>query len=154
MRVKLGPISLSFLTDVSREEVDETARLVRLAAKAREERGRGAAERDDRVVLSSAEGGQGDDRHRPDPERRGGAVRARPRPGRHRAAPAELRRVPRAAASPAAASAEARVRVRTTATGLRARSAPARWTSLVRFGADKAKPREVPAGGRRRMARP
>jgi carbon monoxide dehydrogenase subunit G len=43
MRVKLGPISLSFLTDVHREQVDEAARSVRLAASAREERGRGAA---------------------------------------------------------------------------------------------------------------
>ena len=43
MRVKLGPISLSFLTDVSRQEADETGRSVTLAAKAREERGRGAA---------------------------------------------------------------------------------------------------------------
>jgi uncharacterized protein len=43
MRVKLGPISLSFLTDVSREEADETERRVLLATRAREERGRGAA---------------------------------------------------------------------------------------------------------------
>jgi carbon monoxide dehydrogenase subunit G len=43
MRVKLGPISLSFLTDVRRDEADEAARRVRLAADAREERGRGAA---------------------------------------------------------------------------------------------------------------
>lgn len=43
MRVKLGPISLSFLTDVSRAEVDEAGRRVKLAANAREERGRGAA---------------------------------------------------------------------------------------------------------------
>ena len=43
MRVKLGPISLSFLTDVSREEADEAERRVLLATKAREERGRGAA---------------------------------------------------------------------------------------------------------------
>jgi carbon monoxide dehydrogenase subunit G len=43
MRVKLGPISLTFLTDVKRDEVDEAARRVRLAANAREERGRGAA---------------------------------------------------------------------------------------------------------------
>jgi carbon monoxide dehydrogenase subunit G len=43
MRVKLGPISLSFLTDVSRNEVDEPARRVTLGAKGREERGRGAA---------------------------------------------------------------------------------------------------------------
>jgi uncharacterized protein len=44
MRVKLGPISLSFLTDVAREEVDEDERRVRLATRAREERGRGAAQ--------------------------------------------------------------------------------------------------------------
>jgi hypothetical protein len=56
MRVKLGPISLSFLTDVSREEADETARRVRLAAKAREERGRGAASATIESSLSSAEG--------------------------------------------------------------------------------------------------
>ena len=43
MRVKLGPISLSFLTDVNREAVDEATSSVRLAASAREERGRGAA---------------------------------------------------------------------------------------------------------------
>jgi carbon monoxide dehydrogenase subunit G len=43
MKVKLGPISLSFLTDVERREVDEAQRRVVLAAKAREERGRGAA---------------------------------------------------------------------------------------------------------------
>jgi carbon monoxide dehydrogenase subunit G len=43
MKVKLGPISLSFLTDVAREEVDEAGRRVVLAAKAREEKGRGAA---------------------------------------------------------------------------------------------------------------
>ena len=56
MRVKLGPISLSFLTDVSRKEVDETARRVLLAAKAREERGRGAASATIESSLSSAEG--------------------------------------------------------------------------------------------------
>jgi uncharacterized protein len=44
MKVKLGPISLSFLTDVAREEVDEEGRRVVLATKAREERGRGAAQ--------------------------------------------------------------------------------------------------------------
>jgi carbon monoxide dehydrogenase subunit G len=43
MKVKLGPISLSFLTDVTRQEVDDAGRRVVLAAKAREERGRGAA---------------------------------------------------------------------------------------------------------------
>ncbi len=43
MKVKLGPISLSFLTDVERQEADEAERRVVLATKAREERGRGAA---------------------------------------------------------------------------------------------------------------
>jgi uncharacterized protein len=43
MKVKLGPISLSFLTDVERQEVNEAERRVILATKAREERGRGAA---------------------------------------------------------------------------------------------------------------
>jgi uncharacterized protein len=57
MRVKLGPISLSFLTDVSREEVDEAGRRVKLATKAREERGRGAANATIESSLSSAEGG-------------------------------------------------------------------------------------------------
>ena len=56
MRVKLGPISLSFLTDVQREEVDEAARSVRLGAKAREERGRGAATATIVSSLVSAEG--------------------------------------------------------------------------------------------------
>lgn len=56
MRVKLGPISLSFLTDVSRDEVDEAAQRVRLATKAREERGRGAASATIESSLSSAEG--------------------------------------------------------------------------------------------------
>ncbi|MGH3104731.1 MAG: SRPBCC family protein [Gaiellaceae bacterium] len=43
LNVKLGPISLSFATDVKREEADEAARRVRLSADAREVRGRGAA---------------------------------------------------------------------------------------------------------------
>lgn len=43
VRVKLGPISLSFLADVRREHTDEDARSVRLATQAREERGRGNA---------------------------------------------------------------------------------------------------------------
>src|SRR5215210_5976762 len=43
VRVKLGPMSLTFLADVKRDEVDEAARRVRLATNAREERGRGAA---------------------------------------------------------------------------------------------------------------
>jgi uncharacterized protein len=43
MAVKLGPISLSFKTDVTREETDEAARRAKLSAKAREARGRGNA---------------------------------------------------------------------------------------------------------------
>lgn len=56
MRVKLGPISLSFLTDVTREEVDETGHRVVLGARAREERGRGAATATIESSLASAEG--------------------------------------------------------------------------------------------------
>jgi carbon monoxide dehydrogenase subunit G len=56
MRVKLGPISLAFLTDVRRDEVDEAARRVRLAANAREERGRGAASATIESTLSVADG--------------------------------------------------------------------------------------------------
>ena len=56
MRVKLGPISLSFLTDVTREEVDEAGRRVKLATKAREERGRGAANATIESSLIAAEG--------------------------------------------------------------------------------------------------
>ena len=56
MRVKLGPISLSFLTDVTREAVDEAGRRVVLGAKAREERGRGAANATIESSLVSAEG--------------------------------------------------------------------------------------------------
>jgi len=44
MAVKLGPISLSFITDVAREEEDESARRAKLSAKAREARGRGNAQ--------------------------------------------------------------------------------------------------------------
>ena len=43
MKVKLGPISLVFLTDVRRDEVDVASQRVRLVTSAREERGRGAA---------------------------------------------------------------------------------------------------------------
>jgi uncharacterized protein len=56
MKVKLGPISLSFLTDVAREDVDDAERRVRLATKAREERGRGAANATVESSLVSAEG--------------------------------------------------------------------------------------------------
>jgi uncharacterized protein len=43
MQVKLGPIGLTFATDVTREEVDEAGRRVLLAADAREVRNRGRA---------------------------------------------------------------------------------------------------------------
>jgi carbon monoxide dehydrogenase subunit G len=43
MQVKLGPIGLTFATDVKREEVDEAERRVKLAADAREVRNRGNA---------------------------------------------------------------------------------------------------------------
>jgi uncharacterized protein len=56
MKVKLGPISLSFLTDVAREEVDEAAKRVKLGTKAKEERGRGAANATVESSLVSAEG--------------------------------------------------------------------------------------------------
>lgn len=44
LAVKLGPIALSFDTDVVREAVDEAGGSVTLAAKAREKRGRGGAQ--------------------------------------------------------------------------------------------------------------
>jgi carbon monoxide dehydrogenase subunit G len=56
MHVKLGPISLTFATDVKREEVDEAARRVKLSTKARELKGRGAAQATIESSLSS-EGG-------------------------------------------------------------------------------------------------
>ena len=56
MRVKIGPISLSFLTDVNREAVDKATSSVRLAAQAREERGRGAANATIESWLDAAEG--------------------------------------------------------------------------------------------------
>src|ERR671937_690716 len=55
--VKLGPISLQFLTDVRREEVDEAARRIVLAAKAREARGRGNAQATIESRLAEANGG-------------------------------------------------------------------------------------------------
>ncbi len=57
MSVKLGPISLSFDTEVRREHSDETAREARLSASAREKRGRGAAEATIASRLAPLEGG-------------------------------------------------------------------------------------------------
>jgi len=56
MAVKLGPISLSFLTDITRDEVDETVGRVRLGASARETRGRGAAQASIESTLAEGDG--------------------------------------------------------------------------------------------------
>jgi uncharacterized protein len=55
--VKLGPISLTFATDVNRREVDEAARRVVLAAQGRELRGRGQARATVESSLAAANGG-------------------------------------------------------------------------------------------------
>jgi carbon monoxide dehydrogenase subunit G len=57
MAVKLGPISLSFDTDVTREQADEAASQVTLSAKAREKRGRGGAQAQIQSSLADTEGG-------------------------------------------------------------------------------------------------
>jgi uncharacterized protein len=57
MQVKLGPIGLVFATEVSRELVDEAARRVTLAAKARETRNRGRASATVESSLAAASGG-------------------------------------------------------------------------------------------------
>lgn len=55
--VKLGPISLAFDANVKREEADESARLARLSARARESHGRGAATATIESRLTSVDGG-------------------------------------------------------------------------------------------------
>jgi carbon monoxide dehydrogenase subunit G len=57
MAVKLGPISLSFKTDVKREETDEARRKAKLSAKAREARGRGNASATIESSLTPQNGG-------------------------------------------------------------------------------------------------
>jgi carbon monoxide dehydrogenase subunit G len=57
MNVKMGPIALTFATDVRREEADEDAGRVLLSAKAREIRGRGAAQATIESTLAAADGG-------------------------------------------------------------------------------------------------
>jgi uncharacterized protein len=57
MAVKLGPISLSFKTDVKREHADEAARRAKLSAKAREARGRGNASATIETSLTPHDGG-------------------------------------------------------------------------------------------------
>lgn len=57
LRVRLGPITLQFMADVVREEMDEAAGRVVLSAKAREARGRGSAEARIESTLAEANGG-------------------------------------------------------------------------------------------------
>jgi uncharacterized protein len=57
VKVKLGPIALEFATEIERSRVDEEARTVVLAAKARERRGRGGAHATVESSLAQAEGG-------------------------------------------------------------------------------------------------
>jgi uncharacterized protein len=57
MAVKLGPISLTFATDVKRTEVDEAGRRVVLSASGRELRGRGQARATVESKLAAADGG-------------------------------------------------------------------------------------------------
>jgi uncharacterized protein len=57
MSVRLGPISLTFDTDVRREEADAAARRARLSARARESRGRGAAQAMIESSLVALDGG-------------------------------------------------------------------------------------------------
>jgi len=57
LAVKLGPISLSFDADVTRESADEAARHAVLATNARESRGRGSATATIASTLSEQDGG-------------------------------------------------------------------------------------------------
>jgi carbon monoxide dehydrogenase subunit G len=57
MAVKLGPIALSFLTDVARESVDAEARRAVLSANAREAKGRGSAQATIESTLAAQNGG-------------------------------------------------------------------------------------------------
>ena len=57
MGVKLGPIALTFDTDVTRDAVDEAAGVVTLNARAREKRGRGGAQAAIQSTLNEVEGG-------------------------------------------------------------------------------------------------
>ncbi len=57
MAVKLGPISLNFATDITRDAVDEAASSVTLNAKAREKRGRGGAQAAIQSTLTEVQGG-------------------------------------------------------------------------------------------------
>jgi uncharacterized protein len=57
LKLKLGPISLNFEADVTREEADEQEGRVRLAAQARELKGRGAALATIESTLAAVNGG-------------------------------------------------------------------------------------------------
>src|SRR5947208_664128 len=57
LHIRLGPISLQFLADVSREEIDEQAGRVVLATRAREAKGRGGAEARIESAISSSGAG-------------------------------------------------------------------------------------------------
>ena len=57
LHVKLGPITLQFLADVLREEMDEADGRVVLAVKAREAKGRGSADATIESRLSANDGG-------------------------------------------------------------------------------------------------
>lgn len=57
MQVKLGPIGLTFATDVERTDADEAARRVTLGAQARETRNRGRASATIESSLAPADGG-------------------------------------------------------------------------------------------------
>ena len=57
LHIRLGPIALQFLADVTREQVDEAAHRAVLAVKAREAKGRGSAEATIESSLAAAEAG-------------------------------------------------------------------------------------------------
>jgi carbon monoxide dehydrogenase subunit G len=57
MQVKIGPIGLTFATDVERTGADEAARRVTLVANARETRNRGRASATIESALAAADGG-------------------------------------------------------------------------------------------------
>ncbi len=57
LRVKLGPISLQFLADVTRERMDEAVGLVTLGVKAQEAKGRGSAEATIESTLAESDEG-------------------------------------------------------------------------------------------------
>jgi uncharacterized protein len=57
LHVKLGPIALQFLADVTRDQVDETAHRAVLAVHAREAKGRGSAQATIESSLAASDGG-------------------------------------------------------------------------------------------------